>query len=92
MFKTSTHIIFENEIHCWCHKITESFQMFSKLPQTISMSEPWGLFFLHILYRKDKITEDAYLKLLESCVKIQFKPCLQKEIKRYSILNNSIRF
>ena len=85
MFKTSTtYIIFENKNHCRCQKITESFQMFSKLPQTVSMSEPWGLFFLHILYRKDKITEDAYLKLLESCVKMQFKPCLQKEIKRYS--------
>ena len=61
--------------------------MFDKLPKTLSMSEPWGLHYLHELRRQNKITHSKYLQLLRSCVILQFKPPIQKETERLDFIS-----
>ena len=61
--------------------------MFDKLPKTLSMSEPWGLHYLHELRRQNKITHSKYLQLLRSCVILQFKPPIQKETERFDFIS-----
>ena len=46
------------------------------------MSEPFAFFNVHQLYCQNKITKEKYLKLLKSCVKLQYKPTIQRNTER----------
>ena len=52
-------------------------QMFAKLPKTLVMSESWALFYIHRLYKNCHITWKENQKLIETCVKLLFKPTKQ---------------
>ena len=57
-------------------------QMFAKLPKTSVMSEPWALFYIHRLYKNGHITWKEYQNLIETCVKLLFKPTKQAITER----------
>ena len=38
--------------------------------------------FLYELYRQKKITQEYYIELLKNCIKIQFKPTVQRKTLR----------
>ena len=54
-----------------------SMQMFAKLPKTLVMSEPWALFYIHRLYKNGHVNWKEYQTLIETCVKLLFKPTKQ---------------
>ena len=58
------------------------FQMFSKMPETQVMSEPWILLNLHRMYNHGKFSWKQYLGLLETCTKLSFKPAVQRKVQR----------
>ena len=62
-------------------------KIFGKLPETISMSEPFAFFNVHQLYCQGKIPKEKYLKLLKSCVKLQYKPTIQRGTQRYLLFS-----
>ena len=64
------------------HNADYFLKIFGKLPETISMSEPFAFFNVHQLYCQNKITKEKYLKLLKSCVKLQYKPTIQRNTER----------
>ena len=59
-----------------------SMQMFGRVPNTLVQSEPWGLTYLNRLMNKRLITSIEFHDLLETCVKLQFKPRKQTQTDR----------
>ena len=59
-----------------------STQMFGRVPNTLVQSEPWGLTYLNRLMNKRMITSIEFHELLETCVKLQFKPRKQTQTDR----------
>ena len=69
-------------------------KMFSRLPETVAMSEPFALFHAHKWYSRGLIPEDDYPKLILALLRLQFKKlhhvsylnlCLCCEINSFSI-------
>ena len=56
--------------------------MFGSVPNTIVQSEPWGLSYLNRLMNLRLITKIEFFDLLETCVKLQFKPTKQVASER----------
>ena len=56
--------------------------MFKRIPGTIVQSEPWGLTYLNRLMNLRLITKIEFHDLLETCVKLQFKPTKQVDSER----------
>ena len=56
--------------------------MFNKILGTIVQSEPWGLSYLNRLMNLRLITKSEFHNLLETCVKLQFKPAKQVKSER----------
>ena len=48
-------------------------QMFNQIPNTRTMSEPWGLAHLHGFYNRGKLSYTQYRKLVQSAVRLQCK-------------------
>lgn len=49
-------------------------KMFNKLPDTVAMSEPWGLYYTHLQYRRGGISEEDYPRMVRAVLRLQFKP------------------
>ena len=60
-------------------------QLFNRVPNTLVQSEPWALTYIHRLYNEKQIGWKEHLALIESFVKLQFKPIQSKKIDRYVI-------
>ena len=60
-----------------------SMQMFGRVPNSLVQSEPWGLTYLNRLMNKRLITSIEFHDLLETCVKLQFKPRKQTKTDRW---------
>ena len=56
--------------------------MFGSVPNTIVQSEPWGLAYLNRLMNLRRITRIEFHDLLETCVKLQFKPTKKVKFER----------
>lgn len=59
-------------------------QMFGRLPNTRSMSEPWATVVAHTNYVQGKISHqgDAYEKIIQACIRLQCKPEIKRKIDR----------
>ena len=57
-------------------------QMFSKLPNTKVMSEPWPLLTANADFIHGTMNEELYEDVIEACVKVQCKQDINKEIHR----------
>ena len=59
-------------------------QMFDKIPNTRSMSEPWATVVAHVNYNGGLITHqgDDYENIIKACIKIQCKDENESKIKR----------
>ena len=64
-------------------KLLTNLQIFGKLPDTLTISEPWALYHLHKIRRQKQIQKEEYLALLRSCVKLRFKAVKSQEIRRF---------
>ena len=60
-------------------------QIFKKLPKTVVQSEPWSLLYIHRLYNQREICWAEYQMLIESFIKMQFKPTVDKSTDLYVI-------
>ncbi len=48
--------------------------MLNKLPDTVSMSEPWALYYAHVQYHKGHITPEEYPRIVRGLLRVQLKP------------------
>ena len=48
-------------------------QMFSKIPNTRVMSEPWALAHLHSMFQRDKIGTEENRRLIRAVIRVQLK-------------------
>ena len=60
-------------------------QIFKRVPNTLVQSEPWALTYIHRLYNEKQIGWKEHLALIESFVKLQFKPTKSTKTERYVI-------
>ncbi len=56
--------------------------MFDKLPETVAMSEAWGMYYAHLLYSKGYWSKQELDTLVKGLLRLQFKPFLQVGLKR----------
>ena len=56
--------------------------MLAKLPKTLVMSEPWALVYIHRMYKNEQISWQEYQNLIETCVKLLFKPTKEHQTDR----------
>ena len=57
-------------------------QIFKRVPNTSVQSEPWALTYIHRMFNEKKISWNEHKALIESFVKLQFKPTRQMKIER----------
>ena len=67
-------------------------QMFSNLPETRVMSEPWAFMHSHRMFKMKQLDEREFEKLTEAMIKIQVKPQLgvKRNVVKLSLLNSPL--
>ncbi len=48
-------------------------QMFGKLPDTVVMSEPWAMNYVHKLYNSKALQWNVYLDMIQALIRLEFK-------------------
>ena len=73
----------KNNFHFRCGS-TLFCQMFDKIPETRSMSEPWATVVAHVNYNGGLISHQGtdYEEIIKACIRIQCKPEKKSYIKR----------